>query len=536
MSACDPDMLWLGPDAPDPEVTPEIAGSKAEGIWRMGRLGLPIPPAFVLSTRLCAEANADPDGAAAKVAAGLRAGLERLEAASGRRLGDVRAPLLVSVRSGAARSMPGMLSTVANVGLNAETVHGLIRLSGDPRFAWDSYRRFIESWAVVVAGAPASAFARRTAAMVQAEGVANEAELDGEALERLCGDLAATARAETGRAIPDDPGDQLQAATMAVYRSWEGARAREYRRLNRLEGLAGTAVTVQAMVFGNAGRRSGSGVAFSRDPATGEKGLYLDYLADAQGEDVVSGRRAPLDAARFRARLPEAFAELERGVALLEREGRDIQDVEFTVEDGRLHFLQTRAAKRTPRAALRAAVDMVHEGLITPAEALRRLEGLDAARMAVTRFEDDAEPLALGTPASPGVVSGRAAFDSARAKAMAGAGDPVILIRAEPSTEDIEGFAAAAAVLTSSGGRTAHAAVVARQMGKVCVVGCAALEIDEAARSASLAGRPVREGDWLSLDGESGEVSLGRREVVTEAPSAELAEVDRWRATEAVPA
>jgi pyruvate,orthophosphate dikinase len=529
-------MLWLGPDDPDPDVTLELVGGKAEGLWRMGRLGLNIPPAFALPASLCAEVNADPDRAADLVRPGLKAGLERLEAAAGRRFGDSRGPLLVSVRSGAARSMPGMLSTVLNVGLNPEAVHGLIRLTGDPRQGWDCYRRFLESYAVVVAGAPPAAFARRAAQVIAAEGVSGEDELDGEALERLSADFAAIALAETGEPVTEDPFDQLQRAALAVYRSWDGHRAKEYRRLNGLEGLAGTAVTVQAMVFGNAGRRSGSGVAFSRDPATGAKGLYVDVLFDAQGEDVVSGRRTPLDAGRLAARLPDAFAELERGMQRLEGDARDVQDVEFTIERDRLFFLQTRSAKRTPRAALRTAMDMVREGLICPAEALRRLDGLDLKLAGRSRFADEVPALASGIAASAGVASGRAAFDSGRAKSLTAGGDPAILVRAEPSTDDIEGFAVSAGILTARGGRTAHAAVVARQLGKVCVVGCAGLEIDEDGSGAQLCGQPLNDGDWLSLDGGTGAVTLGQREVVLEAPEAELAEIERWRAAEAVPA
>jgi pyruvate, orthophosphate dikinase len=319
---------------------------------------------------------------------------------------------------------------------------------------------------------------------------------------------------------------------MAVYRSWEGRKAIDYRRMNGLDDLLGTAVTVQAMVFGNGGLKSGSGVAFSRDPATGDKGLYVDFLFDAQGEDVVSGRRTALGAEGLAARLPTAFAALKDGVLRLEAESRDVQDVEFTIEDGTLYFLQTRSAKRTPAAALRTAIDMVHEGLIDPATALARLDGVDPAQAAVTRFAAPAPIAAHGVAASSGVASGRAAFDSASARAMAEAGDPVILVRAEPATDDIQGFAAARGVLTARGGRTAHAAVVARQLGKACIVGCAALEIDERGRGgAMLAGQPLRPGDWLSLDGALGEVSLGRRDIVTEAPEAELAEIARWRET-----
>ena len=529
MTAADVGLSWLGPDGPDDELTPDVVGSKAFGLWRMGRLGLRTPPAFVLPTSLCAVVNDDPPRGRELVAAGLRAGVERLEAATGRRLGDPRAPLLVSVRSGAAQSMPGMLATVLNVGLTPRTVHGFVRLTGDPRLAWDSYRRLIESYAVVVAGAPATAFARRLADMVRAEGAADEGELDGEALERLTADFSAAATDHGLPMVPGDPMDQLREAAIAVYRSWHGDRAREYRRINGLGDEGGTAATVQAMVFGNAGRNSGSGVAFSRNPATGAKGLYVDFLFDAQGEDVVSGRRTPLDADQLRARAPDAFAELERAVLRLEAEDRDVQDVEFTLERGRLYFLQTRSAKRTPRAVLRTAVDLCREGLIDPATALQRVAGVDLKQAVTTRFKTSAMPVACGVAASSGVASGRTAFNTARAKAFAASGDAVVLVRAEPSTEDVEGLGVADGVLTMVGGRTAHAAVVARQLGKVCIVGCRQLVIDEDAGRASLSSEPLREGDWISLDGDAGEVSLGRREIITETPDAELAEIARWR-------
>jgi pyruvate,orthophosphate dikinase len=532
MNASD-EVFWIGPGA-GPEPTSEVVGAKAADLARMSRLGLRTPPAFVLPMDLCAQVCADPARASSLVAARLQAGIERLEAATGRRLGDARAPLLVSVRSGAARSMPGMLATVLNVGLNAEAVHGLIRLSGDPRFAWDSYRRFLESYATVVAGAPAASFSERLAAAVQAEGAADESELDGEALERLVSEFLEIAGAQRRGPVTEEPMDQLVQASLAVFASWEGRRAREYRRLNHLEDLQGTAVTVQAMVFGNTGRRSGAGVAFSRNPSTGDRGLYVDFLFDAQGEDVVSGRRTPSGAERLCERLPQAFAELQRGAELLECDRADIQDIEFTVQDGEIYFLQTRSAKRTPRAALRAAVAMVGEGILDPAAALRLLAGVDLSRAVVTRFSEPLPASAHGVPASAGVACGRAAFASASAQRLAGGGEPVILVRPEPSTDDIEGFAAATGILTARGGRTAHAAVIARQLAKVCIVGCRELQIDLGGGRLALAGQPIMEGDWIWLDGDSGEAGLGRRPIVAEAPAADLAEVERWRASEAV--
>lgn len=513
------------------EPTPERAGSKASELWHMASLGLDVPPAFVLPTDLCAGVNAGEPDALAAMRRGLAKGIAWLEERTGRRFGDGRAPLLVSVRSGAAVSMPGMLDTVLDIGLNEESVHGLVRLNGNPRLAFDSWRRLVQSHGEVVGGLPASAFDRALADMVASEHVDGEAELDSEALERL----AATYRdlaLRLGHAVPDDPQRQLEQAAEAVYRSWHAPRAVAYRRLNGLSDAGGTAVTVQAMVFGNAGPRSGAGVVFSRNPATGADAPYLDFLFDAQGEDVVSGRRTPVDTGRLQARLPDVARRLIDGVKRIEHARRDAQDVEFTVEEGRLYFLQTRSAKRTPLAALRMAVAMVREGLIDRPTALARLAAHDLGALAEQRFDNEATPAAVAIPAAPGVASGRVAFSSARAKALAEAGEPVILVRHDTSTDDVAGFAVAHGILTTVGGRTAHAAVVARQLGKVCLVGCRALVIDEARAEATLAGSRVREGDWLSLDGESGSVVLGRRPIVSRPPD-ELAEIERWRSAQA---
>ncbi|PNG26509.1 PEP/pyruvate-binding domain-containing protein [Methylocella silvestris] len=515
-------------DAPKSFGAKEL-GSKAAMLWRMNALGFAVPPAFVLPTALCRPANAGEQPALAAIDEGLRAGVAFLEQATGRRFGDARRPLLVSVRSGAERSMPGMLETVLDVGLNEVTLRGLIRLTGNPRLAFDCRRRFIESFSEVVGGVAPSALAQRLAALMGEEDALNEAELDCEALERLVKDFEAIAARECETPLPDDPFEQLAGAARAVYRSWDSPKAREYRRLNALESLQGTAVTVQAMVFGNAGGQSGAGVAFSRNPSTGAKELYVDFLLDAQGEDVVSGRRTPGGAALLMARLPQAAQELDLAAARLEAEFKDVQDIEFTVEEGKLFFLQTRAAKRAPLAAVRIAADLKREGVIDAATALQRIEGIDLATLGEQRFVGSAEAVAHATAAARGVASGRAAFDSESAKELAAAGDPVILVRPDVSTEDIAGFAAAAGILTATGGRTAHAAVVARQMGKVCLVGCAALRIAPSWREAQLGAHTVRQGDFLSLDGSSGEIFLGRREIVIERPETELAEIASWR-------
>ncbi|HXW26634.1 MAG TPA: PEP/pyruvate-binding domain-containing protein [Xanthobacteraceae bacterium] len=522
------DLFLIGPDAETPLI-PETAGAKAVELWRMARLGLNVPPAFVLSTRLCGPVNRSEAGAERALAQSLEQGIRYLERATGRGFGDARNPLLVSVRSGAARSMPGMLETVLDVGLNAQTVRGLIRLTGNPQRAWDSYRRFVQGFAEVVWGLPAAPFAERLAALKRTEAAETDAELDPEALERLTTGFAEIAVGLGKRPFPDDPVDQLTAVARAVYKSWDGDKARAYRGLNGLDGLCGTALTVQAMVFGNGGGRSGAGVAFTRNPSTGAKELYADFLFDAQGEDVVSGRRRPGDWGMLAKRLPEVALALSRGAERLERELRDMQDIEFTVEDGTLYFLQARAGKRTPRAAVKIAVDLVREGLIDEAVAMRRLRDIDLAAAAVVRFAGAANPIAVATPASVGVAVGRVAFDSARAKALSDQGEPVILVRRQTSTEDVLGFSVAAGILTAVGGRTAHAAVVARQLGKVCLVGCRELNVDATGRNAAIAGHALDVGDWLSLDGESGEIYLGKRDIVRERPQAELAAIEAWK-------
>ena len=519
--------LFIASDAASGSITAELAGSKAAELAHMARLGLDVPPAFVLPTTLCAGVNAGEAHAMQAMERGLARGIAWLEERTGRRFGDSRAPLLVSVRSGAAISMPGMLQTVLDIGLNEQSVHGLMRLSGNPRLAFDSWRRLIQSHAEVVGHVAPARFDAALAEMIHGEQVEGESELDSEALERLAAAYRDVAL-RFGHVVPDDPRRQLADAARAVFQSWQAPRAVEYRTLNRLSDEGGTAVTVQAMVFGNSGPRSGAGVIFSRNPATGADEPYLDFLFDAQGEDVVSGRRTPIDAARLRARLPDVARKLIDGVRHIERASRDAQDVEFTVEEGRLYFLQTRSAKRTPLAALRMAVAMVHEGLIDRQTALARLDTLDLARLAVRRFADQAAPAAQAISAAPGVASGRIAFSSARAKELAKESDPVILVRPDTSTEDVAGFGVAEGILTTVGGRTAHAAVVARQLGKVCLVGCRALAVDEAHSEATLSGVRLREGDWLSLDGDAGSVVPGKRTIVSE-PPAELAEVMDWR-------
>lgn len=506
----------------------EAVGAKAANLARMAALGLPVPPAFVLPVDLCAAIVKHDPQARRRLDEGLAEGIAFLEEKTGTRLGDRRKPLLVSVRSGAARSMPGMLETVLDVGCTPAAIQGLVRVTGHPRFAWDCRRRFLESYGSVVLGLEEGLFARQLADIIAAEGKKDVTGLDNEALERLAESYRQIIDA-SGNLLPDDPMEQLQAAAQAVYRSWTSDRATTYRRLEHLEYLEGTAVTIQAMVFGNRGLSSGSGVAFSRDPSNGAAHPMIDVLFDAQGEDVVSGSRTPETEAALGRSLPQVAAELSQTLTHLEQEFKDVQDVEFTIEQGRLWVLQTRSAKRTPLAALRIAIDLVKEGVIGPEQALLRLKGLDFDTLTSKRLARVSEAAGHGTGASAGVAVGRAAFDSASAARLAEGGQPVILLRPDTSTADVAGFAASAGIVTAIGGRTAHAALVARQMGKPCIVGCTMLRIDAAKRQAHLGEAVIGEGDWLSIDGAAGSIHLGQGQVVVDKPDAELAQVEEWR-------
>lgn len=513
----------------------EVVGAKAANLARIAALGLPVPPAFALPIQLCASIVRGDADARSMLSEGLTQGIEFLEDATGRVFGDRRYPLLVSVRSGAARSMPGMLDTVLDIGCSTAAVRGLARMTGNPRFANDCRRRFLESYGNVVLGIKPAAFAARLNALVAAECVDSEHALDCEALERLGVQYQRLIEDEEN-VLADDPMQQLKAATEAVYRSWMSDRARSYRRLQQLEDLQGTAVTVQAMVFGNSDTGSGAGVAFSRDPSTGATEPVIDVLFRSQGEDVVSGRYNPETEEAFAGILPEKASQLREALKKLEQEFGDIQDVEFTVENGKLWLLQTRAAKRTPYAAVRFAIDLVKEGNITPAEALRRLDAVDLSSLTRKRLINPGPVVARGVGASSGIAVGRAAFDASGVARLAANGDPVIFVRPDTNTADVADFAVSDGILTAVGGRTAHAALVARQLAKPCIVGCTELSIDPEQCSAELAGVAVREGDWLSLDPGAGAVYLGRCTIVSERPEVELAQIERWRAREFVPA
>ncbi len=493
----------------------DILGGKGAGLAEMTTLGIPVPPGFTIATSVC-HSYLESRQFSPRLRSQVEHNLQRLEAATGKQFGGAGAPLLVSVRSGAPVSMPGMMETILNLGLNDTTVEGLAAQSGNPAFAWDSYRRFVQMYASVVFGAPKQPFERRLEAARRECGVERDIDLPVPTMQGLVREFKERARREAGREFPDDPMDQLWGAIAAVFESWNTRRAVDYRRLHGIPDTMGTAVNVVAMVFGNLGDDSGTGVAFTRDPSTGEPGLYGEYLLNAQGEDVVSGSRTPEPIATLARRLPHAYQELERTARILERHFRDVQDLEFTIERGRLYLLQTRRAQRSGAAAIRIACDMVDEGLISEEEAVARIPPNDLDQLLHPTIDPASklDLVAVGLPASPGAACGTAVFDADRAAAAGRAGQPVILVRRETSPEDFHGMVMARAILTARGGMTSHAAVVARGMGKPCVAGAQRLEVDEEARQFIADGRVVREGEWLSLDGGTGRVFAGQARLI----------------------
>jgi pyruvate,orthophosphate dikinase len=507
------------------QASAQTMGFKAWNLLRMAQLGLPVPPAFVLGTHYCAQA-----GKGALDPGLWQGGLLAIETATGQGLGDPRHPLLLSVRSGAPVSMPGMMETLLNIGLCDATVGGLLRRTGNPRLVWDAYRRLVASYGEVVAGLPAQCFddAARTL-----HGDRDERDLDFADLRALTQRFLAVYASAAGRPFPQDPADQLAGAIAAVLASWQSPRAREYRRLNQIADAVGTAVAVQCMVFGNAGGRSGAGVGFTRNPSSGEPALWVDFLFNAQGEDVVSGRRSANGHDALAAVLPEVWQELVDAAQQLEQDFGDMQDFEFTVQEGRLFMLQTRAGKRTPQAAARIALDLLDEGLIGQRLALERTAGLDRQALArhviVARDGTPMSPLARAASASSGVAIGEIALDERRVLDRHGAGASVVLVRRDADTGDLAALESATGMLTQRGARTSHAAVVARQLGKVCLVGCADLQIDTTARSIQVAGTSLREGELVTLDANEGVVYAGAAQVEVEYPHELLARLDALR-------
>jgi len=519
-----------------------LLGGKGANLAEMASIGLPVPPGFTISTEMCTryydDGGAFPDSLKTEVANGIA----HIEGVTGKKFGDAADPLLVSVRSGARISMPGMMDTVLNLGLNDQTVEGLAAVSGDERFAWDSYRRFIQMYSDVVLELDHGAFEEALEIAKEDKGVSLDTDLGAADWKGLVARYKKIVEKEWGKPFPQDVHDQLWGAIGAVFGSWQSERAKVYRRLNDIPGSWGTAVNVQAMVFGNMGDTSATGVAFTRDPSKGDRAYYGEFLINAQGEDVVAGIRTPQyltraarDAAQAKAPsmeevMPEVYGELARVFDLLETHYRDMQDIEFTVQQGKLWMLQTRSGKRTAKAALKIAVDMANEGLITEEEAVARVDPAALDQLLHPTLDPTArrDVLTKGLPASPGAASGIAVFDSDTAERKAELGEAVILIRIETSPEDIHGMHAAKGILTARGGMTSHAAVVARGMGRPCVSGAGSLSIDAKAGVMKVAGREIREGDVVTIDGATGEVMAGKVDTVQPELAGDFATLMVW--------
>src|SRR5665811_234853 len=491
----------------------DLLGGKGAGLAEMTNAGLPTPPGFTITTEACNDYFA----AGKQLPAGLwddvLEAVKAVEASTGKGFGDPKNPLLVSVRSGAKFSMPGMMDTVLNLGLNEETLTGLVALTGNERFGWDAYRRFIQMFGRIVLDVDGELFEHALQAKKTARGAAADTDLVASDLRELVTEFKAIVLASTGREFPSDPNEQLDLAIKAVFASWFGKRAMDYRNNQKIAHDLGTAVNIVTMVFGNMGDDSGTGVAFTRDPNTGAKVLFGEYLVNAQGEDVVAGVRTAPKIAQLATDMPKVYAEFKKIAEKLEKHYKDVQDLEFTIERGRLYMLQTRSAKRTAAAAVKIAIDMVKEKLITQEEALGRIEPAQVDQLLRDQFDPKARAaakrMAKGLNASPGAAVGKAVFHADVAAAWAAKGEKVVLIREETSPDDFHGMAVAQGILTAKGGATSHAAVVARQIGKPCVAGCAELEVNYAAKSAHANGITVKEGDWVSLDGSTGEVFAG---------------------------
>ena len=505
-----------------------LLGGKGANLAEMANIGLPVPPGFTISTEMCTEYmnndGAYPDSLDAEVAQGVA----HIQAVTGKTFGDAADPLLVSVRSGARASMPGMMDTVLNLGLNDDTVEGLAKTSGDERFAWDSYRRFIQMYSDVVLQLDHDSFEEALEIIKEDNGFFTDTEMESEHWKTLVSEYKALVEKQWGKPFPQDVNDQLWGAVSAVFGSWQADRAKVYRRLNDIPAEWGTAVNVQAMVFGNMGETSATGVAFTRNPSTGDSAYYGEWLINAQGEDVVAGIRTPQylsKAAREEANakplsmeeaMPETYKELTDVFDLLERHYRDMQDIEFTVERGKLWMLQTRSGKRTAKAALKIAVDMAHDGLITEEEAVLRVDPMALDQLLHPTLDPEAkrDVLTTGLPASPGAASGLIVFDSDTAERRTEMGDDVILVRIETSPEDIHGMHAAKGILTARGGMTSHAAVVARGMGRPCVSGAGTVSINNETKVMKVGDRELKEGDMLTIDGSNGQVMAGRVDTI----------------------
>ncbi len=513
----------------------DLLGGKGAGLAEMTNIGLPVPAGFTISTEACAYYYQHGRRHAKGLTAMVERNLARLERVTGKRLGDARDPLLVSVRSGAARSMPGMMETILNLGLNDRSVEGLARVTANDRFAWDAFRRFVQMYSSVVIGLPKEALEDKLRALKLRLRIKEDSQMPAAGWRELVQEYKVYFKDKTGQEFPSDPQEQLWGAIGAVFGSWMAEKAVTYRRVEKITGLIGTAVNVVQMVFGNKGESSGTGVCFTRDPNSGERKLYGDFLINAQGEDVVAGIRTPMHIDEMKRLMPKVYAQLERTANRLEKHYRDMQDVEFTVEDGTLYMLQTRTGKRAPSATFVMAADMAREGLIKKEEAVQRIKPEDIERLFYPVIDPQLErsdlakkKVASGINAVPGAAVGRVVFTAKDAEEWAGRGDKVILVRRETSPEDVGGMYVAQGILTATGGKLSHAAVVARGWGKCCVVGCEELEIEAEERVARSNGRVLREGDWITLDGNEGAVFEGELALVKPEPPPAYHVVLKW--------
>ena len=510
----------------------ELLGGKGANLAEMTNIGLPVPQGFTITTEACTQYYEDGRQINDEIMAEIMEYIEKMEKITGKKFGDHENPLLVSVRSGARASMPGMMDTILNLGLNEDVVDVIAKKSNNPRWAWDCYRRFIQMYSDVVMEVGKKYFEQLIDAMKEQKGVTQDVELDAADLKELAMQFKAEYKAKIGEDFPSDPKEQLVGAIKAVFRSWDNPRANVYRRDNDIPYSWGTAVNVQSMAFGNMGDDCGTGVAFTRDPATGAKQLMGEFLTNAQGEDVVAGVRTPMPIAEMAEKFPEAYDEFVKVCGILEDHYRDMQDMEFTVEHGKLYMLQCRNGKRTAPAALKIACDLVDEGMISEQQAVAMIDPRNLDTLLHPQFDPKAlkstEPVGKALPASPGAACGKIVFTAEDAKAWAERGEKVVLVRLETSPEDIEGMKASQGILTVRGGMTSHAAVVARGMGKCCVSGCGAINMDEANKQFTLAGKTYYEGEWLSLDGSTGSIYDGAMPTVDASVGGDFGRIMAW--------
>ena len=513
----------------------EILGGKGAGLAEMTRIGLPVPAGFTVTTEACAYFYDHKKTYPKELRPEVLKNVARLEKVTGKKLGNAKDPLLVSVRSGSARSMPGMMETILNLGLNSKSVEGLSKATNNDRFAWDSYRRFVQMYSSVVIGLPKDELEHRLRNLKDYLKVKDDTEVSAQGWRQLVGEYKAYFKEKTGTEFPEDPIEQLFGAIGAVFGSWMGEKAVTYRRVEKITGLLGTAVNVMQMVFGNTGEESGTGVCFTRDPSTGAKTFFGDFLLNAQGEDVVAGIRTPMHLSELGKKMPKVYKQLEQVRSKLEKHYHDMQDMEFTVESGKLYMLQTRSGKRSPAATFNIAVDMANEKLISMNEAISRVKPEDIERLfypvldlLISRKDLESRKIAEGINAVPGAAVGKAVFTAEEAEHWAQKGEKVILVRRETSPEDVGGMHVAQGILTATGGKTSHAAVVARGWGKCCIVGADKIDIDLKGKKFTVAGHTVKQGDWLTLDGGDGSVYLGEIALTRPQPPKAYETIMKW--------